>query len=107
MEKRRHSRVAVHLPISFSGDEAAGEGLVSSISKDGCAVVSPEKIEPGALLDLRIKFPEHDALMEVDLAVVRWVHGGRFGLEFIRMHPDEQERLQRVFSALEPQPLRA
>ncbi len=103
MEKRKHSRLAVHLPISFTGDEAAGEGVVSNLSKEGCMIVTHEKVEPDSLLDLRIYFPEYDSVMEIDLAVVRWTHGGRFGVEFIGIHPDEQERLHHVVHALAPQ----
>ncbi len=102
MEKRKHSRVAIQLPISFSGEEIAGEGRLANISKEGCMVVSHEQVEPEALLGLQIHLPENDSLMEVDLAVVRWTHGGKFGLEFIQMHPDERERLHRVLSAFEP-----
>ncbi len=103
MDRRKDPRLAVPLPIAFSGDEVAGEGLVSSISKKGCTVVSIEKVQPGALLDLRIQLPEDDSPMEVGLAIVRWSRGERWGLEFLIMHPDEQDRL---FSFVHPLPMK-
>ncbi len=42
--------------------------------------------------------------MKVDLAAVRWSEGREFGLEFLRMQPEEQQRLRRFVSTLETQP---
>ena len=93
MERRRHPRLAVELPIAFCSDEGASEGMVSGLSESGCTVTCEEKIEPGTLMDLRIQLPDTEGPMEVSLAVVRWAHGTKFGIEFLSMHPDEQDRL--------------
>ena len=97
MEERKPPPFGVQLPISFSGDGVAGGGLVTSLSTAGCTVVSAESVQTGTYLRLRIQLPEEDLPIEVDLAAVRWAHGGKLGLEFIRIRPEEQERLDRLF----------
>ncbi len=95
-EKRKRPRLNVQLPISFSGVDLVGEGIVSSLSKEGCAVDSGTPLPVGVSLTLRILIPDHYSPMSVDLASVRWALNGRFGLEFIRVRPEEQVRLGRL-----------
>ncbi len=103
MEQRKHPRFAVQLPIAFSGDAMSGDGTVMDISKGGwqVTVASTQGVPVGTDLALRIALPDHAAPMEVALAVVRWSKGQKFGLEFIRMEDEEQERLRRFVSTLE------
>lgn len=96
VEKRKHLRFAVRLPISFSGSGVREEGIVSSLSEAGCAGESKASLHRGACVKLRILMPDHFSPMAVDLARVRWVLGRRFGLEFLRMRPEERVRLGRI-----------
>lgn len=95
-EKRKRPRLAVQLPIAFSGGEVAGEGIVSSLSKEGCAVECGTPLPIGTSVALRILIPDHFSPMSVDLAAVRWALNGRVGLEFIQVRPEEQVRLGRL-----------
>ena len=52
-------------------------------------------------LALRVALPDHAPPMEVTLAAVRWSKGQKFGLEFLRMQPEEQDRLRRFVRTLE------
>ena len=58
-------------------------------------------IHTGWSLGLRLHLPEQDLPIVVDESVVRWSWGPKFGLEFIRMEPEEQVRLRRFVSTLE------
>jgi hypothetical protein len=40
-------------------------------------------------------------LIQVDLAAVRWSSAARFGVEFIKIRPEEGERLKKFVKALE------
>ncbi len=102
MEIRKHLRFAVRLPISFTGGGVADEGVVSSLSEEGCAVESNTGLERGACLNLNILMPDHFAPMTVDLATVRWVHGRRFGLEFLHIRPEARARLGRIVKRSSP-----
>ena len=106
MEQRKASRYSVPCPIAFSGDHIGGEGTVVNISGHGCSVGSEKSIGEGTYLTLYVSLPDQASAMKVDLAVVRWAAKLAFGLEFIRMQPEEQVRLRRFVSTLETGPSR-
>ena len=51
---------------------------------------------------LQVHTPDDFSPLQVDLAAVRWALGWKFGLEFIRLRPEMQERLQRHVETLDP-----
>ncbi len=83
MHLRYARRYQVHCPITLLGDHLVGEGTVRNVST------------------VRVLLPDQAVPMKVDLAVVRWSRGREFGLEFLRMQPEERDRLRRVITALE------
>lgn len=83
MHLRYARRYQVHCPITLLGDHLVGEGTVRNVST------------------VRVLLPDQAVPMKVDLAVVRWSRGREFGLKFLRMQPEEQDRLRRVITALE------
>lgn len=101
MESRKNLRFAIQLPISFKGDKIAGEGVVFNLSLEGCAVGSDTSIKPGTYLQLRIQTSQQDLPIEVELAAARWSEEGEYGLEFIRIRAEEQERLRQFVKTLE------
>lgn len=101
VERRKLPRYEVQLPVSFSGNEVAGGGVVTNLSKEGCTVASEELVLPHAFLELRLQLSEQDAPLKVEVAEVRWGSGMGFGLEFIQLRAEEQERLQRFITFLE------
>ena len=48
-----------------------------------------------------ITFPTQAGGIEIELAPVRWVKSGSFGVEFIRMSPGSQQRLKQYLATLE------
>ena len=62
---------------------------------------SDQPAQRGNYFALRVLLPDQAVPMQVDLAVVRWSSGREFGLEFLRMQPEEQTRLRRFISMLE------
>ncbi len=83
MHLRYARRYQVHCPITLLGDHLVGEGTVRNVST------------------VRVLLPDQAVPRKVDLAVVRWSRGREFGLEFLRMQPEEQDRLRRFVTALE------
>jgi hypothetical protein len=104
MELRKNLRFAVQLPISFKGEKIAGEGVVFNLSMEGCAVGSDTSIQPGSYLQLRIQTSQQELPIEVELSAARWSEGREFGLEFIRIRAEEQDRLRRFVKTLEAGP---
>jgi len=103
-ERRTYPRFPLSCPVAFSGDLLEGEGNVVNISKVGCAVQSDQQVGKGAYLNLFLRLPEGPVPMKIELAAVRWVRGGLFGMEFIRIHLMEQGRLHEAITFLEVRP---
>ncbi len=102
MEQRKHRRYRFLCEIWFPGKEKSVAGIVTDLSMGGCKVGSPTPVDTGTYLEMRIYImgaPEFP--LKVDQAVVRWAKEQEFGIEFISMRPEEEERLRRFVSTLE------
>ena len=100
MEFRRHPRVKAQLEISFVGETVAGQGILCDISLGGCGVRSNQTVPVGAFLQATIHLPKKGELLKVDVAVVRWSAGNAFGLDFLQVGQEEQDRLKRLIKSL-------
>ncbi len=112
MERRKHPRIRVHWLISFFEGRSSlkkgrisGAGTVRNLSMEGCKVEqalcdSGTRVYPGVQIELRLYLSDHVVPVEVDRAEVRWVKGQMFGLEFVRIAPEEQARLRHFLSTL-------
>ncbi len=101
MEGRKHTRFAVQLPVSFSGDQLSDGGTILNLSAEGCAIMSDTVVGAAVYLQLMMQLREQEEPVQVDLAAVRWVAAKRFGVEFIKVRPEEGERLKKFVKALE------
>ena len=104
LEKRQTPRFAVQCPISFNGDQTLGACTVRTLAMGGCTVKS-DKYVSGIMekrLEVSLHLPGHHDPLEVEQAVGLWLMGREFGLEFIRMRPEEQERLRQFLNILTP-----
>jgi hypothetical protein len=78
------------LPTLFFGERAGG-GMVVDVSLEGCRIQSAVPMQKGDYVQIRIDLIG-DTLTG-NLAVVRWSRKDEFGMELIRMAPDQQTRL--------------
>ena len=101
MEGRKHTRFAVQLPVSLSGDQLSDGGTILNLSAEGCAITSDTVVSVAAYLQLTMQLREREEPVHVDLAAVRWVSATRFGVEFIKIRPEEGERLRKFVKMLE------
>lgn len=106
MVDRRVPRYAVQLPVSFSRAAVSSKGIVLNISSSGCAIAAETPPEVFEYVSLQISVEGSTSTIEVRLAAVRWVDGAQFGVEFIRLSEDAQNRLRRVVQRLEAPPPR-
>ncbi len=104
MEHRKHPRYQFHCEISFSQQEMSEAGTVTNLSLGGCKVDSKASVYIGMYLVLQVYLPGQETPLHVDQAVVRWAKEQEFGLEFITMRPEEEERLRDVVGILETRP---
>jgi hypothetical protein len=101
MEGRKHTRFAVQLPVSFSGDQLSHGGTILNLSAEGCAITSEIGAGAAVYLQLTMELREREEPVQVDLAAVRWSSATRFGVEFIKIRPEEGERLKKFVKVLE------
>ena len=102
MEKRKCPRFPVMLPTVFFGERPGG-GLVIDVSLEGCRIRSAVPLHKGNYVQIRIDLIG-DTLTG-DLAVVRWSRKEEFGVELIRMAPDQQARLRGFLDLFNAAPL--
>lgn len=101
MEQRRHGRVRVELPASFSGTSYRAEGTILNLSIVGCRARTAAIIKKDDCLGVLIDIPTYDRPLYVSRAEVRWSDGQDFGMEFIQMEMEDQQRLGETIRASE------
>ncbi len=95
MEGRKHTRFAVQLPVSFGGDQLSHGGTILNVSAEGCAIMSEAVAGAAIYLQLTMQLREREEPVQIDLAAVRWASATRFGVEFIKIRPEEEDRLKK------------
>lgn len=101
MEQRKFQRFSDNSHVVFSGEAIKGAGRLDNLSLGGAAILSDLPVPRGEYLTLLITFPTQAGGIEIELAPVRWVKDGSFGVEFIRMSPGSQQRLKQYLATLE------
>lgn len=101
MEGRKHTRFAVQLPVLFSGDQLSGGGTILNVSAEGCAITAATVAGIGVYLQLTMQLREREEPILIDLSAVRWASATRFGVEFIKIRPEERARLKAFVRVLE------
>ncbi|CAI4031994.1 hypothetical protein DNFV4_02418 [Nitrospira tepida] len=97
---RHNPRHEVHLSVEFTGDQVTGKGLVCNLSRSGCGIKGQTRVPVGAFVELIISLPSGLAPLMIDLGVVRWSAGERFGIDFLQMQEPETQRLKQFLSTL-------
>jgi PilZ domain len=100
MDLRDYPRFEVDIPASFFGDEINGKGAITNLSEGGCAVKGNANTKIGAFLELNVDLPAPHQKLIVDVAVVRWSIGTKFGLDFLQLDPEQEKRLRRFIKTL-------
>lgn len=101
MEGRKFTRFAVQLPVSLTGDQISGGGTILNLSAEGCAITSDIVAGVSVYLQLTMRLRQQEKPVQIDLAAVRWSSEKRFGVEFIKIRPEEYDRLKQFVKTLE------
>lgn len=95
-EARKYPRFPVSLPVSFGDGLFVRSGTVVDISREGCRIRYADAPPEEQYFRAEIRLDNVPEILTVDLAVRRWARTGEFGVEFIRMTPQDQARLRRL-----------
>lgn len=102
MEQRKHQRYLVNYLSIFSNATLLGEaGVVQDLSLGGCRLGSPISMEVDTAIHLQIR-PEQAAPIYISRAVVRWIRGSVFGVQFQEVAAHETKALTRLLWSLPP-----
>jgi hypothetical protein len=93
-DRREYDRMEMRFPVTLSGPDISGEGVLLNISMGGCSFHTSANLSSGMILKLGLQISNDVAPVIVDAAVVRNVRSGAVGVEFIRWQQGERERLQ-------------
>lgn len=93
MTRRYSERIAVQCRVIFTMGSMVGEGQVLDLTNPGCLIESTADVKKGQSLHLKIFLRGLPTPLTIALAVVRWAHGSRFGVEFIKMTEQEAAQL--------------
>lgn len=99
LSPRAYPRFQVNHAVAFYGP-VNGDGMVKNLSLRGCEVQSSCIVRPDTYLTLVLTLPGDLKPLKVNVAVVRWVHPGRFGMEFRYVEQGVSDRLEHYLSTL-------
>ena len=95
LKDRRGRRIALSCRMFFFGDEEfEGEAKLLDISTNGCRALSPIELKIGMVLKLSLFLSDYKWPLRIDEAIVRWIDGQKFGLEFTSIRLAQRERLR-------------
>lgn len=104
VENRNLNRVRAQFPVGIVGDLLDGKGQLVNLSPGGCRIKGDQSLKDSAYLRLILYAPNDPIPIKIELAIIRWVRGDEYGIEFIRVHADHQSRLRQLLKFLEMQP---
>lgn len=92
MKPRYVQRASVRGSVDFTVAGLTGKGQILNLTVPGCMVESTVAPQKGDCMTLCLLIPQFGATFHVSMGVVRWVKGGRFGVEFIAMNQKDRLR---------------
>ena len=97
MAERRGRRLSLSCRLFFFGEnDFEGEATVLDLSTNGCQATSLVQVKPGMIFRLSLFLHDQKWPLRVDEALVRWVKGANFGLEFTGIRPAQRERIRAI-----------
>jgi hypothetical protein len=100
VEHRKHQRYLVRFKSIFSTDGVRLEtGLVLDLSLGGCRLMSAIHVASGIPIEIHIRPDQHSPIY-IPSAVVRWIGGSAFGVQFKELPELETATLTRLLWTL-------
>ena len=103
MAERRGRRLSLSCRLFFFGEgDFEGEARVLDLSTNGCQATSLTKVQVGLALRLSLFLDDQKWPLRIDEALVRWVNGENFGLEFTGIRLAQRERVRAIIMKAKP-----
>jgi PilZ domain-containing protein len=101
---RKNQRFRTSVPVLYRGKEVAGEGMVKDLSLSGWQIRGNETVSVGMSLVLRVFLPEETEPLRIDPAIVQWVKGLEFGVEFDTPPRKVLDRIEQIIAGFVQKP---
>jgi hypothetical protein len=103
MAERRGRRLGLSCRLFFFGEnDFEGEATILDLSTNGCQATSLTEVQVGGTLRLSLFLPDQKWPLRIDEALVRWVRGQNFGLEFTGIRSAQRERVRAIIMKAKP-----
>lgn len=100
LAERRGRRLSLSCRLFFFGEnDFEGEATVLDLSTNGCQATSLIQVQTGMTFRLSLFLHDQKWPLRIDEALVRWVKGANFGLEFTGIRPAQRERVRAIIMA--------
>jgi len=90
---RTYYRFPLNYPVIFGGAPFVGEGILSNLSLKGCSVTCDREVLCGSEVRVSMLLNHELPALPVELGTIKWVKGNQFGVEFVRVPVETQQRL--------------
>ena len=97
---RKNYRFKRLVPMQYLGDGFAGQGMIEDISLSGSYIAGYTPVSVGMALTLKLYVPGDLKPLLIDHAIVQWVKGSEFGVDFGTLQPPVAERIMTVISRM-------
>jgi hypothetical protein len=97
---RKNYRFKRLVPMQYMGDGCAGQGMIEDLSLSGSRIAGYTSVSVGMALALKLYVPGDLKPLLIDRALVQWVKGSEFGVDFGAPQPPVAERIMTVISRM-------
>ena len=97
---RKYQRLKRLVPVRYLRDGMTGEGIINDLSLSGSYMTGNAPVSVGLALALQMFVPGDPEPLLIDRAIVKWVKGSEFGVDFNLPQPTVAERITTVISTL-------
>jgi hypothetical protein len=98
--RRKQQRLTRLVSVRYLRDGVAGEGIIDDLSLSGSYMTGNTPVFVGMALALQMFVPGDPEPLLIDRAIVKWVKGSEFGVDFDLPQPAVAERITQVISTL-------
>ncbi len=91
--RRMYRRVSADYPSCFLMGQVLRQAVIRDISLNGVRIQSFSDLPHNPLVMVRLWLPGQQESLDVDLAIVRWVRGQEFGVQFVFLSNEADFRL--------------
>ncbi len=91
--RRMYRRVSTEYPSYYLMGQVLRQSVIRDISLNGVRIQSLSDLPRNTLVMIRLWLPDQQDSLDIDQAIVRWVRGQEFGVQFVSLSNEADFRL--------------